>query len=153
MKQWRRDSARRRDVADNGTRGGFTMVEMVIAGAILAFVVAGLFAACLSAMRTQYMAANYYRATCLARNRVQRGSSLPFETIPLLTEPLHAVDEFGRDSPAGAYRRGTDVNELSSNCYEIAVEVYYPSRAGELSEEPVAIKTMIARRMYDGGEM
>jgi len=133
--------------------GGFTLVEVVVASGILAAVVGGLFAATIAAISAQYMAANYYRATNLARNRVQRAAAQPFDSLPMVEEPERRIDGFGNPSGQGAYTRQTTVTEITPDVYDVTVRVHYPTGPGRRSREPVIVQTMIARRMYDGGDM
>ncbi len=138
----------RRD-RDKRGKGGFTLTEVMVAGAILAMTSAAMFGACVAAIRTQYASSGYYRATCMARNRIQRGIALPFTTLPMLTEYGRRLDEQGNNSSVGVYRRTTVVTEASSNCYEIAVSVYYPAGPGMLSATPVTIQSKVSRGMHD----
>ena len=127
---------------------GFTLTEVVIAGALLAIAVTGIFAVCLSAIRTQYMSNNIYHATCLARNRIQRGLSLPFETLPVLADSNNPVDQDGNSNIDGPFHRTTTLEAVSDNCYKIIVTVVYPIGNGELSEVPVKVESKIARGMH-----
>ncbi len=135
--------------AQRRSKAGFSLTEVMVAGAILAFSCAAVFAACIGAIRTQYAAAGYYRATCMARNRVQRGVALPFTTLPMLVEYGRRLDEEGNISATGPYRRTTRVNQVSDNCYEIIVSVFYPAGPGKMSTTPVEIHGKVARGMYD----
>ena len=134
-------------------RSGFTVIEVVVAGGILAAVVGGLFAAVIAAIGTQYMAANYYRATSLARNRIQRAAAQPFDSLPMVAEPQRRIDDYGNPSAQGVYTRQTTVTEITPDVYDVTVRVHYPTGPGKRSSVPVIVQTMIARRMFDGGDL
>jgi type II secretory pathway pseudopilin PulG len=126
-----------------GKRAGFTIVEVVIASAVLFMISGGFILSYLSAMRTHLMARDYYRATCMARNRLQRAHALDYGSLPLLDEDMTPVDELGNADPAGVFRRTTAVTNLVPTCTRLAVTVHYPVRNGALSPEPVEVATMI----------
>jgi Tfp pilus assembly protein PilV len=130
-------------------KAGFSLTEVMVAGAILAFSCAAVFAACIGAIRTQYAASGYYRASCIARNRIQRGIALPFTTMPMLSEQDRRLDEEGNISYRGTYRRTTTVTQVSDNCYEITVAVLYPAGPGMMSATPVEIRSKVTRGMHD----
>jgi len=71
--------ARRRD-------SGFTLTEVMVASGVLLFFVLGLLAALLMGIRTLDLSVQHYRATSIARNRVQRARSFSYSSLPLLQE-------------------------------------------------------------------
>ncbi len=127
---------------------GFTLTEVVIAGALLAIAVTGIFAACTAAIRTQHMSSSIYHATCLARNRIQRGLSLPFNTLPVLEDSDQPIDQDGNSNLNGPFRRTTELVTISDNCYKISVTIFYPIGNGKLSTVPIIIESKIARGMH-----
>ena len=127
---------------------GFTITEVVVASALLIIGVAAIFPAAISAIRTQHMASNLYRATCLARNRIQRGLAFPFDTLPTLAADGDLVDQDGNATANGPYRRTTKLTPVSPNCYIITVEVSYPIGRGAMSATPAVIQSKIARAMH-----
>ena len=124
------------------------MVEVVVASALLIVGVTVLFSAVITSIRTQHTASNLYHATCLARNRIQRGLSLPFNTLPVLEESNSFVDQDGNSTTDGPFRRTTILTELTSNCYKVKVNVFYPTGGGRVSEKPVTIESKISRGMH-----
>ncbi len=132
----------------NKSKLGFTLTEVIVAGALLAIAVTGIFAVCTSAIRTQHMSNSIYHATCLARNRIQRGLSLPFDTLPVLVDSNQLVDQDGNSNLDGPFRRTTTLEEVSANCYKITVTVLYPIGGGILSDVPVKVESKIARGMH-----
>jgi Tfp pilus assembly protein PilV len=128
---------------------GIALVEMMIASSLLGVAIVGIFGACISAISTLQMSSNHYHATCMARNRVQRALSLPFNTVPILAATEQVVDQHGNSTKNGAYTMTTQLDELSEHCYEVTVEVYYPlARTGGMSDIPVVIQSKIARGMH-----
>ncbi len=127
---------------------GFTVTEVVVASALLIIGVAGIFSAAISSIRTQYTASSLYRATCLARNRVQRGLALPFDSLPTLDSDNVYVDQEGNANANGPYIRTTTVTAVSPNCYLIVAEVSFPIGGGAMSATPAIIQSKIAREMH-----
>ncbi|NQU39025.1 MAG: prepilin-type N-terminal cleavage/methylation domain-containing protein [Lentisphaerae bacterium] len=126
---------------------GFTMVEVVIASAIFFVIAGGFIAANISAMRTHTVASDLYKATCIARNRIQRARTLDYESLGLLSEYEAAVDEFGNIDQSGVFRRTTTVSNAVPTCTRIVVRVFFPVPNGRLSGESVDVYTMIAEGM------
>lgn len=124
------------------------MVELIIASGILVLCVMGIFGGAVAAIRTQHMSSNLYHATCLARNRVQRGLSLPFNTLPILAASDQAMDKDGNTNADGPFRMTTTLTSVSEHCYAISVQVHYPIGGGRMSEVPAVIESKIARGMH-----
>ena len=137
-----------RDKSSHLANAGFTITEVLIASALLVIGVSAIFPAAISAIRTQHMSSNLYHATCLARNRVQRGLALPFDTLPALASDADSVDQDGNANANGPYLRTTTLTPISSNCYSIVVEVSYPIGRGAMSPTPAVIQSKIARAMH-----
>lgn len=94
------------------------------------------------------MSSNLYHATCLARNRVQRGLALPFDTLPALASDNDSVDQDGNANANGPYLRTTTLTPISPNSYTIVVEVSFPIGGGNMSATPAVIQSKIARAMH-----
>ncbi len=128
-------------------RVGFTLVEALISSALF-FVIAGSFvAAYISAMRTHRMASNFYRATCIARNRIQRARTLDYDSLALLSEVEASVDENGNRDLSGHFQRTTSISNTVLACTRIRVNVKFPISGGGVSPEGVEVHTMIAEGM------
>ncbi|MBL7076670.1 MAG: prepilin-type N-terminal cleavage/methylation domain-containing protein [Kiritimatiellae bacterium] len=126
---------------------GFTLVEAVISSALF-FIIAGSFiAAYISAMRTHKMSSDYYKATCIARNRVQRARTVDFESLPLLAEDDAKIDQDGDPDTGGQFRRTTLVSSMAPACKRISVNVQFPLPGGGVSPAGVSVHTMIAEGM------
>ena len=122
---------------------GFTLVELMIACAIFLVVSVAFIGAYLSTLRTHLMSSDYYKATCIARNRLERAKALSFSSLSLMAEEEMPVDDDGNRDPAGAFRRTTVVSNNVVNCARITVQVRFPVRNGGLSEGSVDVHTMI----------
>jgi hypothetical protein len=121
----------------------FTLVELMIASGILLAMLGGFMALMITAIRTQVMSSDYYRATCIARNRVQRARVVEFASLPLMAETVAPVDENGNQSPSGRFRRTTVVTNASGNCSLVTVQVWFPVPNGHLSQQSIDVTTLI----------
>jgi hypothetical protein len=138
----------RREKSRRLANAGFSITEVVIASALLIVGVTATFSAAISSIRTHYIASNMYHATCLARNRVQRGLALPFDTLPALASDKDSIDQDGNANANGPYLRSTTLTPDSSDSYIITVEVSYPIGGGVMSSRPTVIQSRIARAMH-----
>lgn len=130
---------------------GFTLVEVMVAGAIFLLFCAGFFSAYIVAMRAQQSSMNNYRALCLARNRIQRARTMAFTSLDLLAETNAAVDMYGNPDAAGNYFRTTIIqyltNVTSADLAEFTVQVNYPLSHGRTSSVPLQQSTLISHPM------
>lgn len=128
---------------------GFTLVEVMIASAILMMFIAGFVGAFIVGMRTLHTANNHYRAMSIARNRVQRARSFDFESLTLLNEDNVRIDQFGNTDPGGRYRRSTMVNTNwpTPNTLRVRVGIRYPVGIGSNLSEPLVVDNLISLRM------
>lgn len=135
-------------------KGGYTLLEVVIAGSIFAMLALGFSAGLISAIRTQQMAHDRYIATTIARNHIQRARTLPFNSVHLIAEDYIPVNEEGYFSQSGKYRRTTSVTNISATAVQMQVDVFVPLRrdAG-LSDVPVSITTILAERDLIGNSI
>ena len=123
----------------------FTIVEMMVASAILIIAILGFTAAYLAAMRTHRMAYHHDIAVTLAKNRLQRAWSLDYVSLPLLSESTINVDSLGAGDPGGEYSRTTvvDTNYLPGVTL-IRVLITFPDgRRGGTAPEAVELTTML----------
>lgn len=129
------------------TRESFTLVEMMIASAVFLIVSFGLIAGMLAAIRANSMASDHYKATCIARNRIQKARTMPFSTLTngTLAETNYVVDEqgFACQTNEDSYTRSTIFTNVNSNAVDIIVQVYFPIGLGKMSPQPVSMQTKI----------
>lgn len=129
--------------------GGFSIIEVLVASSLLVIGVSAVFMACITTMKTQYAANNLYHATCLARNRIQRGLALPFNTLPVLEDSDIHIDQDGHATTEGKFIRSTELKKLSDNAYEIKVKIFFPINNDKMSAVPATITSMISRGMHN----
>ena len=142
---WRHNLTRKRR-----RLAGFTLVEVMVASAVLLIVSSGIIAGIISALKAQANAADHYRATCIARNRIQHARSVDFYSLNLSSETNVMVDGLGNlctSATTGDYRRTTMITSVNSNCMLVTVQVWYPEAPGRLSTQPVEIVTMLTDKM------
>jgi len=93
---------------------GMTVLEMAIATAILALVMACAFPMIDGMMSRFQMARDHYVAATLCQGRIERARGVPYSDISLLVESDMLVDDFGNaSSPGGRFRRTTTVRKDS----------------------------------------
>ncbi len=128
---------------------GFTLVESMIASAILMAFIAGFLVAFLMALRTLHSATQHYRATSIARNRIQRARAFDFDSLDLLAENEVRVDPYGNLDPAGRFRRSTRMTTNTPTPFTIRIQVgvRYPTGVGAGLSAPLVVDTLIATRM------
>ena len=128
-------------------RAGFTLTEMMVASTIFMLVSMAFSLSMLAALKTQYMAVDYYTATCIARNRVQHIRTKAFAQITNSVEAGIWVDSTGTTNAAGRYFRSTIISNVNSAMYAVKVRVTFKLFAGGQSEQPVEVETLISRDM------
>ncbi|MFU8779673.1 MAG: type IV pilus modification PilV family protein [Kiritimatiellia bacterium] len=136
----------------NKSKAGFTLTEVMVASSILMLFMAGFLGAFIMGMRTLDMSVNQYRATAIARNRVQRARGFDFGSLHLLEETETRVDRYGNIDPLGEYRRSTliDTNTVTApHTVRVEVGVRFPVRGNPNRQrsEPVLMESIIAVRM------
>ncbi len=132
-----------------GDKAGLTLIEVLIASTVIIIFCSGFFLALITSIKSQWLAANYYKAMNLAKNRIQHARTVDFYTLPLLEEYDFRVDEEGNSSVAGQYIRTTIVNTniVPDLLYQITVRIKYPGIGGRAVETPLELSTMIAKGM------
>lgn len=129
---------------------GFTIVELIVASCAFLIMAVAFIACLLGSMRTHEMSRNYYKATCLARNLVQRARTLSWSSLSLLNESDSKVDDDGNVVPDGRFRRTTTVTNVAADCVELTTSVSFPTANG-ISDAPLEIKTLIYKLDLEGG--
>jgi hypothetical protein len=109
---------------------------------------AGFYEVYINALHTHKLAGDNYRATLIARNRIQRALSFNFGSLSLMAENQIRIDGEGNPLPSGFYRRSTTViTNIAPNLVQMEVEVYYPTHGTNLSAQPVKISTLISDKL------
>lgn len=150
-----------RDVANNRL-DAFTLLEVVIAGAVFMLMALGFSAGMISAIRTQQIANDRYRATSIARDLIQYARKFnDFDEIKTRLENLSGQyydleKSFAYTNPerfmvndVRDYRIHIAVSNINSSSdvktADVTIDVYVPLRkkAG-FSEVPVKIRTILS---------
>lgn len=90
-------------------RQGFTLVEAVVASALLVLVIGGSYSLITRSQALIYSARNHYVAINIARARLERARNFAFDQLPTLTETNVVVNDSGIPSASGYFRRTTQV--------------------------------------------
>ena len=129
-------------------RNGYTFLEIVVAMAILAIALAGVYRVMSVSMQTRQVAQNHYVATVMANNRIERAKNLTYDNLLLLAETKRAVDELGAADVNGRYLRTTEIEPTwggESNLTRVTVTVLppLPNRAAAGGGDPVSVSTLL----------
>lgn len=130
--------------------GGFTLTEVMVASTILMIFLGGFLASFIMGLRTLDMTTSHYRATAIARNRIQRARSFDYDSLTLLIENEVPIDLYGNADQSGAFRRSTDIftNTVTApHTVRIQVGVRFPVRTKDGLSEPLVMENLIAVRM------
>lgn len=128
------------------TNQGFTLVEVMICSIIFVMFCVFFLNSAITAIRSQQLSCDYYKAMTIARNRIQRASSFEYNSISQMCENQIPIDGKGNINPSGIYRRTTIVSVYTNgtpNLLKITVQVHYPDARRRISEKPVEISTLI----------
>lgn len=117
-------------VSDNAdTRGGFTLIEVIIAILILAMCIGGLCQLFVNVQQLSDMSRSHYIAINIAKNKIERAKTLGYTDLYLLSETDGIVNENGApDDPDGFFRVTTLVQPSGSNLMEVVVTVDIKNR-------------------------
>jgi Tfp pilus assembly protein PilV len=128
-------------------KSGFTLAEVMIASLILLIISFGIMAGIIAALKVHANAADHYRATCIARNRIQQAKALTFSGYANISEAQFRVDQNGELCTTGDYRRSTSTSNAGENCVSVTVDVWYFVKPQVWCTAPVTIQTMIHTSM------
>ncbi|MFC1467376.1 hypothetical protein ACFLQY_01600 [Verrucomicrobiota bacterium] len=112
----------------NNNKAGTTILEVLMAVTVLSVVISGLCGLVLHGRELSSVARSRYKATVLARNRIEKARNTDFELIYGLAEKDVVVNEFGEVDSGGYFRRTTTVTDVSSILLEILVRVDVKNR-------------------------
>ncbi len=123
-------------------------MEVLVAMTILVFSMAGAYKAVTMAMQARGNAHNFYTATVLANNRIERAKSLTFGDLAMLAEENRAVNAQGALDADGRYRRTTTIDtawENEEHVSRVEVVVQAPAlRGGQAGGGPsVLVSTLL----------
>ncbi len=112
--------------APSSSRDGVTLVEVMVATAILILALAGAYNLVSLSTRLARVARNQYLATTIARSRVERAQTFDYVDLHLLAEDGLLVNEYGAPDQYGEFRRTTLVNtnyDALVTSFEVTVEI------------------------------
>ena len=110
-------------------KGGFTLIEVVIAIMILAMCIGGLCQLFVNVHQLSEMSRSHYIAINIAKNKIERAKTLGYTDLYLLSENDGIVNSSGAsDDPNGFFKVSTLVRPAGSNLMEIVVTVGIKSR-------------------------
>ena len=127
---------------------GYTFIEIVVAMAILALAMAGIYRVMTVSMQARQVSQNHYVATVMANNRIERAKNLTYGNLSLLEETDRPVDELGAPDLAGRYLRTTEIEPDyggETNVTRVTVTVVPPSpnRRSDEGLPPVSVSTLL----------
>ncbi len=123
-----------------------TLVEVVVAMALLAIGLAGGYTAISAAMQIRKHAHDYYVGTLIANNQIERAKNLPLSQVVSLVETETPVDELGTGSGNARFRRTTILETNWNSMAQVAkidvmVGVPLPRQSGYST---TTVSTLIA---------
>ena len=105
------------------SRAGTTLIEAIVAALIFALFIGGTCLVVMSSRQVSDTARFHYSAINIGKNRLERGTELTYDSLPLLEESDVLIDGTGSPDVDGMYRRSTMVNDVATNLREIVVSV------------------------------
>lgn len=127
-----------------------TLVEVVVALALLGIGLAGAYYAITAAMQARRFAHDHYTAALIANNQIERAKNLPFVQLILLNENGVRVDEIGQSSAEGRFYRTTAITTPwngNSNVAQVQVSVRVPHPRSQASGSGTSTVATLLRRM------
>jgi prepilin-type N-terminal cleavage/methylation domain-containing protein len=129
-------------------RAGFSLPEVLLSLAIIAGSMGSFVTLGIMSLRQLKIGTDYYAASLIARNQIERLRTMDFDAAASANEINHAVDDYGGVDVNGAFTRMTAVTNLSADLIAIEVEVHFPSPRGSLSAEPFVMATKFSRGLH-----
>jgi len=90
-------------------RGGFTLVEVMVASCILYLVFSGAYDLVNSALRISKLSRRHFVAMHMAHNRLERARNFAYVNLYLMADNKVVLNDFGASDTNGQYRRTTTV--------------------------------------------
>ncbi len=133
-------------------RAGVTLVETIVALAVLSVFTTGVCKLLLSHRKMSDMARAHYTAINIAKNRLELVRTFDFDQVGNFIEDKVVVDASGVPSTEGNYRRTTQIGTVSANLLELTVTVDLRNRK-TLAFTPAkeVLATYIANYLEPGG--
>jgi hypothetical protein len=132
-----------------GARAGFTIAEVLLSLAIVAGAMGTFVSLGIMSLRRMKTGTDYYAASLIARNQLERIRLMHFDAAAAVSEPQHRVDTDGNASSSGSFTREITVTKLSDDLISIMGKIHFPSRHGEISAKPFVVETCYARSVHE----
>ncbi len=138
-----------------GTRkAGLTVIEVVIALAILGITLGGAYSVLLISIQNRAFAHDHYAATLLANNRLEHARHLAFSEVgAAFEEDAVRINDEGVLDPEGRYVRSTTVTPDYRNdprLKEVQVEIVVPlPRQRERAAGTVSMSAVLIDRQFE----
>ncbi|MBN1558326.1 MAG: prepilin-type N-terminal cleavage/methylation domain-containing protein [Lentisphaerae bacterium] len=104
-------------------RAGLTLVEVMVSIMIFAICIGGICWMMVMSKQLSDRARDHYLAANLAKNRIERGRTLEFDSLDQFEMDEVVVDAEGRPDGNGFFRLTTTVSNVNATLKEIVVEV------------------------------
>ena len=126
---------------------GMTLIEVVIAIAILALFTLGAAKLITSVRGNISIAREHNQAINLARNRIERARAVPFSSLWLLAETNGPrLNSYGLNDVDGAFKRNTAISTVTNGLAEVTVEVWVLNRqTHNFDQKPQKLQTYVAQ--------
>lgn len=128
-------------------RAGMTLIEALIAIVIFGMVIAGFCNSILCVKKMRDISFDHYMAVNIAKNRIERARTLPYENLSSFAESALVIDQYGflaSTSDEGRFERTTEISVVSSNLTEIFVIVRIRDRETlQFGDEKETLKSYI----------
>lgn len=119
-------------ISDSERRGrarrGMSLIEVVVAVAILSIVVGGVAWMVIMVRNVSDQARDHYIAANIAKNHIERARIIEYDVLEDFEAADVVVDEGGTPDSSGRFRMTTSVSQVNSNLKEVAVSVEIRNR-------------------------
>ena len=109
-------------------RRGFTLVEVMVAILIFSICIGGICWLIVMSKQLSDRARDHYQAANLAKNRIERGRTLEFDSLEQFEMDQVIVDDEGHPDADGYFRLSTVVSNVNALLKEIIVTVEIRNR-------------------------
>ncbi len=128
-------------------KAGFSIAEVLLAITIIGGALGSFIPVGIMSLRELKMGTDYYAASLIARNQIERLRTMDFDAAADAQELSHRVDEYGNSDAHGQFSRNTTVSYVNTNLVQVIVEIRFPGLKGNLSAEPYVMATELSRAL------
>jgi len=137
----------RKGIGEKRGRAGMTLVEAVVALALLGVVALGAYRLIVVGLQLNRMARLHHQAIVLANSRLERARNFRYEDLGLIVENATLLNAAGTTDEEGAFRRSTAVNTnyaAGLSRVQVTVEIRDP-RTGSFAGETETVSTLMTK--------